>query len=143
MWSTITERISAAVLMGLLLFTLAASAQSDKEKAALASAKPWLALVDGGKYAASWDESATMFKNAVSKDEWAKMLNASRAPLGKLQSRQEKSAKYETSLPGAPDGQYVVMQFDSSFEHKKSSVETVTAQLDKDGKWRVAGYFIK
>jgi hypothetical protein len=137
------KRISVAVLLTVLLLCIVASSQTEKEKAAVASAKQWLGVVDAGRYAASWDETATMFKNAVSKDQWAQMLNASRAPLGKLESRKEKSAKYETSLPGAPDGQYVVMQFDSSFEHKKTAVETVTTQLDKDGKWRVAGYYIK
>jgi ribosomal protein S17E len=42
-----------------------------------------------------------------------------------------------------PDGKYVVIKYDTSFENKKSAVETVTPMLDKDGKWRVAGYFIK
>jgi hypothetical protein len=36
-----------------------------------------------------------------------------------------------------------VIQFDTSFKNKKSAIETVTAMLDKDGKWRVSGYFIK
>jgi ribosomal protein S17E len=48
-----------------------------------------------------------------------------------------------SSLPGAPDGKYVVMSFKTSFEHKKSAVETVTFMLDKNGKWSAAGYFIK
>jgi hypothetical protein len=66
-----------------------------------------------------------------------------RDPLGKMRSRKVKSATYKTSLPGAPDGEYVVIQYDSSFEHKQAAVETVTPMLDKDGKWRVSGYFIK
>jgi ribosomal protein S17E len=37
----------------------------------------------------------------------------------------------------------VIIQYDSSFENKKSAVETVTPMLDKDGKWRVSGYYIK
>jgi hypothetical protein len=49
---------------------------------------------------------------------------------------------YRTSLPGAPDGEYVVMQFNTSYTQKKSAVETVTMVLDKDGKWHVAGFFI-
>ncbi len=137
------RRVHVAVISAVLILNLPAVAQSAIEQAATASAKQWLALVDAGNYAGSWDEAAAMFKNAVSKEEWAKMLNGSRAPLGKLQSRQVISAKYETSLPGAPDGEYVVMQFSSSFEHKKSAVETVTTQLDKDAKWRLAGYFIR
>jgi hypothetical protein len=46
-------------------------------------------------------------------------------------------------LPGAPDGKYVVVQFDTSFQRKKSALETVTPMMEKDGKWRVSGYYIK
>jgi hypothetical protein len=53
------------------------------------------------------------------------------------------SATYTTQLPGAPDGEYVVLQYDTSFEHKKTAIETVTPVMDKDGKWRVSGYYIK
>jgi hypothetical protein len=49
----------------------------------------------------------------------------------------------EVNLPGAPAGQYVVMQFDSSFANKHSAVETVTFMLEEGGQWRAAGYFIK
>ena len=63
--------------------------------------------------------------------------------MGKLLSRKLKSATYKTTMPGAPDGEYVVIQYDSSFEHKQAAVETVTPMLDKDGKWRVFGYYIK
>ena len=45
--------------------------------------------------------------------------------------------------PGAPDGEYVVIQYEASFENKASAVETITPMLDKDGQWRVSGYFMK
>jgi hypothetical protein len=50
------------------------------------------------------------------------MLEATRTPLGKIISRTVKSAVYTTNLPGAPDGQYVVIQYESSFEHKKAAI---------------------
>jgi hypothetical protein len=115
----------------------------DEEQAGLNSARAWLALVDTGEYAKSWDEAASFFKERVSQDQWLKALEAVRKPLGKLISRTTASTTYTTSLPGAPDGKYVVIRYNSSFGHKKSAVETVTPMLDKDGKWRVAGYFIK
>ncbi|MGA7319684.1 MAG: DUF4019 domain-containing protein, partial [Candidatus Sulfotelmatobacter sp.] len=71
------------------------------------------------------------------------LLRGSRDPLGKMLSRKLKSATYTTTLPGAPDGEYVVIQYESGFEHKQSAVETVTPMLDKDGKWKVSGYYIK
>jgi hypothetical protein len=46
-------------------------------------------------------------------------------------------------LPGAPDGEYVVIQFETSFENKKSAIETVTPMIEINGGWRVSGYFIK
>jgi hypothetical protein len=53
------------------------------------------------------------------------------------------TARFVTSLPGAPDGRYVVIQYKTSFENKSSATETVTPMLDRDQKWRVSGYFIK
>lgn len=113
------------------------------EELAQKAAESWLGLTDSGKYAESWDDASSRFKAAVTKDRWVSMVVPVRDPLGKVLSRTLKSVTYTTSLPGAPDGEYVVIQYDASFEHKKSAVETVTPMLDKDGKWRVSGYFIK
>jgi hypothetical protein len=99
--------------------------------------------VDEGKYVESWNEAAELFKNAVKQEQWEQAIQAVRTPLGKLVSRKLKSTSYQTSLPGAPDGQYLVVVFETSFENKKSAIETVTPMMDKDGKWRVSGYYIK
>ena len=70
-------------------------------------------------------------------------MQGSRQPLGEVKSRKLNGAQYMTSMPGAPDGEYVVIQFDASFANKEKAVETVTPMRDKDGVWRVSGYFIK
>jgi hypothetical protein len=143
------DRIKADCACGVLILALLAftativQAQQKPEQLAQQSSDAWLALVDSGKYADSWQEGAQYLKGAVTKDQWQSMLRAARDPLGKMTSRKFKSATYTTTLPGAPDGEYVVIQYETSFEHKKSAVETVTPMLDKDGKWRVSGYFIK
>jgi len=58
-------------------------------------------------------------------------------------SRKLKSAAYAKNPPNAPEGEYVVVQYDTNFENKSGAVETVVPNLEKDGKWRVSGYFIK
>ena len=118
-------------------------AQQKPEDLAQKSAEAWLALADAGKYAETWDEAAQLFKGAVTKDAWIVAVKGVRTPLGAVQSRKLKSATYTKTLPGAPDGEYVVIQYDTSFANKKSAVETITPMLDKDSKWRVSGYFIK
>ena len=106
-------------------------------------AEGWLGLVDSGDYIASWDRAAEYFKNAIGCEDWKKSLHAHRKPLGECLSRKLTSSKYATSLPGAPDGEYVVIQFQTSFSRKKESVETITPMKEKDDQWRVSGYFIK
>ena len=137
-------KVTVGLGMALVLSVCVALAvESDKVKAALSSAETWLSLVDEGKYSDSWNEAAGYFKGAVKQEKWQEMLQAVRKPLGKVISREVNTKSYHTSLPGAPDGEYVVIQFETSFENKKSAVETVTPMTDKDGKWRVSGYFIK
>ena len=131
------------VLLFILTLNTTSPGANEAEKAATESANHWLSLIDGGNYAASWDAAAPVFKGAVQKAQWATMLEATRTPLGKIVSRSVKSAVYTTSLPGAPDGQYVVIRYETSFEHKKSAVETVTPSLGGDGQWRISGYYIR
>lgn len=139
----IESQLAAALLLMVLLSSSVLQAQRKSEQLAAQSADAWLVLVDSGKYADSWRAASQFFKDHVTRDQWESMLGASRDPLGKMVSRKLKSATYTTAMPGAPDGEYVVIQYDSRFEHKQSAVETVTPMLDKDGKWRVSGYFIK
>jgi hypothetical protein len=132
------------VIVSLLVVTMASFVVAqEKTKDAQAAAEAWLQLVDSGNYAQSWQEAASMFKTAITERDWEQKLKASRAPLGALVFRKLKSADYTTSLPGVPDGQYVVIRYDSSFANKKSAIETVTPMLDQGGQWRVSGYFIK
>lgn len=136
-------RMTALISFLLVLSAGIVTAQHpQKEEAAVAVAQGWLLLVDQGKYSASWEEASEYFKNAVGRKQWEQSLQTVRRPLGKLTSRKILTQTYTTSLPGAPDGEYVVIQFNSSFENKKSAVETVTPMLEKDGKWRVSGYYI-
>jgi Protein of unknown function (DUF4019) len=138
------RNIAWLMVIGMIFSSIAALAPDAKKLApALLAANQWLALIDHEKYTESWKEAADLFRYTVQSDLWVASMKALRKPLGKLISRKVKTEVYKTSLPGAPDGQYVVIEFESSFEHKKTAVETVTPMLGSDGVWRVSGYFIK
>ncbi len=139
------SRMAAAPLAGLLLLaTLPSRADSaDAVAKATSATKAWLALVDGGRYGASWDAAAALFQAAITKANWEKTIGNARSPLGAAPSRTLKSATFTHELPGAPKGDYVVIQFNTDFEKKPGSVETVTPMLEEDGTWKVSGYFIK
>ncbi len=130
------------VAIGIFLACSSADASDERDAAAVKAAQTWLAIVDAGRYAESWQTAAAFFKNALAQDQLSQSLDAVRRPLGKVLSRRLLSKTFMTEVPGAPDGQYVVIQFDTAFENKASSVETVTPMMDPDGAWRAAGYFI-
>jgi hypothetical protein len=143
-WRKIQSNFAVFSLFTLLLAICpVVQAQQKSEQLAQQSAESWLALVDSGKYVESWEQAAQLFKAAVTREQWQSALRASREPLGKVLSRNLKSAVFTKTLPGAPDGEYVVIQYDSSFEHKPAAAETITPMLEKDGKWKVSGYYIK
>ena len=114
----------------------------NKETIAQESAEKWLNLLDRSEYSDSWSQTAPYFQNNVTKEQWQRTLLGVRKPLGKMFSREVASTQYTTTLPGSPDGEYVVIQYNTSFENKESAVETVTPMLNQDGIWKVAGYYI-
>jgi len=137
-------RIVCLIIAGLILSGgTAMASDAGKEAAAVSAAEKWLATVDAGEYSASWNEAAVLFRNAVKSEQWEQSMQTARKPLGKLISRKVQTKIYKTSMPGAPDGEYVLVQFETSFENKKTAIETVAPMMDKDGTWRVSGYYIK
>ncbi len=150
--SRAAARMRVLVLVLVLALALthpgAATAQplelsAQERAAALKALESWLALVDDGDYAASWEEAAELFKSMVPEEEWLDQLTAARKPLGQLLMRDFVQADAAASLPGAPDGEYLVAVYKTNFVNKQGAVETVTVMRDPDGVWRTAGYFIR
>ena len=124
-------------------FAASVGAADKPEDLAQAAAESWLKLSDAGDGAATWEQAAKLFKGVVTKEQWTQALAGVRPPLGKVVSRKLSSRQYSEKLPGAPDGKYVVIQYETAFEKKPSAVETITPMLDPDGVWRVSGYLIR
>ena len=137
------RRQLAIAILTIALSPIAGIAKDSTDSQAQAADLTWLAMVDQGKYAQSWEAASDSFQSAMKEEDWQRALDHARTPLGKVLKRKLSTSKYSTSLPGAPDGQYVVTVFSTQFEHKFSAQERVVAKRGQDGNWRVTGYFIK
>ncbi len=126
-------------ILFVILFSTVSKAGSDQQTSAALS---WLKIVDSGNYASSWEAAAPYFKEQLSSSKWEQALNQVRTPLGNVNSRQVKKSNSHSSLPGAPKGEYVVITIATSFEQKKSAIETITVSKVGD-EWLTVGYFIK
>jgi hypothetical protein len=125
----------ATLFLAVMLFAAPANDQAGPSGVA------WLKLIDSARYADSWRDASTYFRSRVPEKQWVTMVQGVRAPLGALVSRKQLSITFETTLPGAPDGNYAVIVFDTSFQNKASAMEQLTVMADGE-KWRAAGYFI-
>ena len=119
------------------------AAQDPRASLAQEAARAWLAHTDRGDAAASWNDAGKQFRNAITVERWAQSLNQVRPPLGAVSQRALLKTQFRKSFPGAPDGEYAIVVFRTTFAKKANASETVTLEHESDGAWRVVGYFVQ
>ena len=133
------------MLLLLLFCTSTGYAQEDKNilEKTESSARAWLKLVDSGDYKDSWENTSPLFKGKTSEGAWIKSITANRAPRGAITARYIATAGATKSLSGFPDGEYVVLQFYTTFGENGLALETITLAKAKDDTWQIADYEAK
>lgn len=129
----------------LLLFALsclpfAATAQDQTPQEA---AEEWVALIDSGEYAASYQAAAdSIFKTQLTEDEWVRIVGVVREErLPSLQRRSFVDVQQLDELPNAPAGQYAIVRYESRYGEVTAD-EVVTLVLE-EGRWKPAGYAVR
>ena len=119
----------------------AMSAGRDAES--MAEAEAFLAEVDARDWEGSWEVAGDFFQSQSSVAEWAGIIDPVRSPLGTVEARSIATVQRASTLPGAPEGEYEVLQFDTRFEGRaEPAIETLIMLQGSDG-WQVTGYFIR
>jgi hypothetical protein len=142
-------RKRAWLSLGLLLVlpTTVVGAQVVSDSAAVAAATQaavvWLDLIDYGKWDESWDTAAPDLQQDLTKEEWAQALIHARGLLEPLSDRTFTGATFMASIPNAPPGPYVVIEYRTRTGAGKEALETVTPRRWPDGTWRVSGYLVQ
>jgi hypothetical protein len=121
----------------------AVAGEAEDVANAMAAANKWLALTDTGKYAESWDNAATALKTAVTKEQWQAALTQARKPMGAVKSRELMKSAQPLKVTNAPVGEFVAIQFVTMFETGPELVESIAPMRERDGTWKVSGYFVK
>ena len=132
-----------AVAAACLLCAAAVAQEEIDVRPATGAAEAWLAALDARRYGESWDAAAAIFQGAIDRDKWRATVDEVRAPLGPVLARKLRSATYARRLPNAPEGEYVVIEYDTRFQNRPLTVETITPMRMADGSWKVAGYFVR
>lgn len=129
-----------SLLLAPLLLMLSTQALSHKDEAE-AAAFAWLESIDSGQYEQAWESSSTLLKKPLSPHMLERTIGAARRDFGAVQSRRRVGIVRQTSMPGAPSGDYTVLTFQTSFENRPQITETITPYLE-EGTWKVSGYYV-
>jgi hypothetical protein len=130
--------IAVLTLLGVAGAFMAVAAPDSEE--ASTSGQKWLALLDDQKYDESWNQAGSLFRSEVTQEQWIASLKRFRDPLGPMVSRASARIDFAKTLRGAPDGDYAIIHFTTSFKNKDVT-ERLTL-VKEDGKWQVAAYAI-
>jgi hypothetical protein len=106
------------------------------------AAQRWLALFDTNNFDACWNALAPAARDQIGKADFSGSLAAVREQYGAAKSRRASKVTFTHKLPGAPDGDYVVLQYETDFANNAHAVETVVPMRTTDG-WKVSGYFVR
>jgi hypothetical protein len=112
------------------------------EQAAERQALGFLSYLDNGRFADSYAYTGMLIRTQLDRESFAAKVEKTRAGFGALQGREMIDASYTNSVPGAPEGQYVILHYHANFTNRPDEVETVTLAFAK-GYWRIVGYYIK
>jgi hypothetical protein len=115
----------------------------EKAQAASAAATGFLQRVDADEFAESWQISAPLLRERVTRDAWVEQLRKTRAVAGAPVERTLTEMSYSTTAKDSPEGEYILIRYDTAFQGRPNAKETLTVMLCEDQVWRVAGYFIQ
>jgi hypothetical protein len=105
--------------------------------------KKWLQLLDAGKPGAAWDVASNQLQSGVPRDKFIAEMRRVRQPLGKLSSRTPVKFARAHDLPGAPSGDYAIIEYDAEYANGKRLSEQLIWAIAEGDIWRVAGYFYR
>ncbi|MFG6667474.1 DUF4019 domain-containing protein [Halomonas sp. HNIBRBA4712] len=129
-----------ALIAALAFTVLPASAYADMD-AAESAVLAWLENVDSGEFDQAWQAASPLLQRPLSPSMLARTITLARDGLGELESRRRVRVVSDTSMPGAPRGDYKIFTFQSHFANRLIT-ETVTPHFE-DGAWRVSGYYVQ
>ncbi len=121
--------------------TVAVSA--EEQQAAQDTADGWIALIDSMEYAASWERTSAALRQQVTQIDWEQTMRSTLSPLGPLLSRTLQGREYTTTLPGAPEGEYIVITYGSTYTQLENAVETLVMVRNPASEWKPAGYYVR
>jgi hypothetical protein len=103
----------------------------------------YLGLLDQDRYEEAWLAMSDFFQALNDKAQWQSRQQVIRDVYGSLLSRKFLRISYRQSYSQSPDGKYVIVQYESIFQNKADTYETVVLDCRNDLNCSVREYVLR
>lgn len=136
-------RIFAAALLGCWLTQ--ASAQALDLNALMGAGQQIALIVDQNQAGTLWDGASPVMRQSVTRDNFARTVQAARQPLGAVAARSWTGITRQQVGAGAqlPPGNYLNIEFFTTFAGGKNMRELISLRFEEDKVWRFTGYVLR
>ncbi len=110
--------------------------------AALLSAESFISSIDKSDFSTAYDSASTVLQLQSPQDQWVREQGLSFQLLGKAQERQLKTVRARDSYPGLPDGNYLIVCYQTRTEYKDEAIEVLLLR-EQGPLWQVCKYSIR
>ena len=133
------KRFIHIIIIGCLMSGAVYAGQEEEAKAGSLAAQHWLEIQDSGNYKQCWSSAHPFFQATNPEAKWVNSARETRNKLGPVIERTLTQSQYMTKLPfpGAPEGEYVISTFETTFKNKGRMLEVVIDAKTDDGSWQV------
>lgn len=109
---------------------------------ALLSAEAFVVEIDKSDYRSAYANAAPILRLISQQDAWTEQQSLSFQLLGKALKRQLMTVRSRDSYPGFPDGNYLIVCYQTQTEYKSKAVEVLLLKEQGQG-WQVCKYSIR
>lgn len=120
-----------------------AVAEPLSQASAEALARKQLQRLDQGWQDEVWQAATETFQVLNEQTHWSSRQKLIRTLYGPLQTRELKRISYHKTFNLSPDGRYIIIQFQSSYENKAETIETVVLDCSAGTTCPIREYIIQ
>ena len=105
-------------------------------------AEAFVTLIDQGRLEAAYAGASPLLHLTRDQQEWITDVTRLRQILGPVQQRTLKAVRAVSTFPQLPDGDYLVVQYESRMERKQQAAEIILLKKQESG-WIVCAYSVR
>ncbi|MFO7767061.1 MAG: DUF4019 domain-containing protein [Pelovirga sp.] len=109
---------------------------------AVSAAERFARIIDSGNSSAAYSQASPLLRLVQKEQEFVSAIERAHLLLGPVQQRQLTALRSIGSYPRLPDGDYLIVQFETRTLHKNKAAEIILLR-HQGGTWLVADYSIR